>query len=194
MKGKLRRAGAITCYGLAVLVLAFYLVTLYRGLHPHTSRGYEEFYSGQELYTWPGSNGIEIQSGQVIHFDSDRGADGQGAGHILRRQGITWREADGWSYVDGQGYCITGWKAPLLFLGRTGRTYSGHITLAAPQAGGEVTLLANGEQVAFAQFPSEEQTIEFETPALGADGRLLLEIALGGDIATPVAVKELILT
>src|SRR5699024_4415957 len=32
------------CYVLAAVLLAFYLITLYRGLHPNTSPGYEAYY------------------------------------------------------------------------------------------------------------------------------------------------------
>lgn len=180
------------CYVLAAVLLAFYLITLYRGLHPNTSPGYEAYYLEQELYTWPGSEGIDIQPGEKIHFDSALGESGQGAGHILRAKDVDWVEADGWSFVENTGYCITSWRALLLFAGEPGRTYQVSITLASNEAGGEVTFFVNGEQAAFSEFPGTEQTIEFETQPLPEDGRLEMEIVLGGDLATPVSVKELV--
>ena len=57
-----------------------------------------------------------------------------------------------------------------------------------------MTLFANDEQVAFEQFPEAEQTVVFDTPALPEDGRLVLHIVLGGDLATPLAVKEMVLS
>lgn len=186
------KAVYILCYGLAAAALCFYLLTLYRGLHPHPSKGYQDFYMGQELYAWPGSEGIGIVRGEPLRFDSRTGGAGQGAGHIMRKADSPWDEPDGWTYVDGQGYCITGWRCRLLFSGEASASYHFSMTLASPKPGGEVTVFVNGEQVYFSQFPETEQTIEFDIPALPEDGRLEMEIALGGDMETPVSVKEMI--
>lgn len=184
----------VLCYGLAAAALTFYLVTLYRGLHPNPSAGYQAYYLEQELYTWPGHEGIRIVEGQDIHFDSETGSAGQGAGHIMRLAGVPWNTPDGWSYVEGKGYCIVGWRCRLLFEGNASTAYHVSMTLSAPKPGGEVTVFVNQEQVCFSEFPEMEQMIEFDTPPLPEDGRLEMEIVLGGDMETPVSVKELIFT
>lgn len=188
------KAVYVLCYGLAVAALAFYLITLYRGIHPHPSAEYQAYYLEQELYNWPGNEGIMIVEGQSIHFDSETAAAGQGAGHIMRIEEVPWNAPDGWTYVEGKGYCIVGWRCRLLFYGEASASYHVSMTLATPEPGGEITFFVNGEQVCFSQFPEMEQTIEFDISALPEDGRLEMEIVLGGDMATPVSVKELIFT
>ena len=188
------KAAYILCYGLAALALVFYLVTLYQGMNPHPCAAYQAFYLDQELYTWPGIDGFNIVKGQMIHFDSKTGGAGQGAGHIMRREDSCWNEPDGWSYAQEQGYCITGWRSRLLFAGDALSSYHVSMTLSSPQPGGEITIFVNGEEALFAQFPDEEMTFEFDTPVLPEDGRLEMELVLGGDLGTPVCVKEMIFT
>ena len=184
----------VLCYCLAAALLGYYLVILYLGMNPKTSQGYRAFYLDREIAVWPGESGIDIVPGQIITFESESGGDGQGAGHIPVKPDPEYIIMDGWQYVDTIGYCITSWEARLLFYGQPGQTYHGSITFTSPQAGGEVTLFANDEQVAFEQFPEAEQTVVFDTPALPEDGRLVLHIVLGGDLATPLAVKEMVLS
>lgn len=192
-KGK-RIAGYILCYGLAAILLAFYLFTLYQGMNPRPSPEYEAFYLNDEVILWPGEDALEIVRGQPVHFDSKTGAQGQGAGHIPAVQSGKYLFPDGWGYEEAvEEYCITSWQATLVFYGEPGQTYHGSISFRAPQPGGEITIFANEEQVAFELFPEEEKTVSFDTPALPEDGRLLLRIVLGGDLATPLEVKELVL-
>lgn len=185
----------VVCYGLAAAMLAFYLCTLYRGLHPHPSGEYRSYYLQQELSVWPGKDGLDIVRGQAIRSDSETAAPDQIAGHILREvDNHNKAVPNGWEYVQDKGYCITGWSVRLLFTGQPDTSYQGALTLETPEPGGEVTLFVNGEQVAFAEVSGTECTVEFETAVLPKDGRMELEIVLGGDMATPVSVKELIFT
>lgn len=184
----------VVCYGLAAAMLAFYLCTLYRGLHPHPSAEYQSYYLQQELPVWPGKDGLEIVRGQSIRADSKTAAPDQIAGHLLRAADNQKSTPTGWEYVQDKGYCITGWSVRLLFTGQPDTSYQGALTLETPEPGGEVTLFVNGEQVAFAEASGTECTVEFETAVLPKDGRMELEIVLGGDMATPVSVKELIFT
>lgn len=71
---KKKIATYVVCYGLAAAMLAFYLCTLYRGLHPHPSGEYRSYYLQQELSVWPGKDGLDIVRGQAIRSDSETAA------------------------------------------------------------------------------------------------------------------------
>lgn len=190
MKNKKECAVYVICYGLAIAALAFYLVTLYRGMHPNVSEEYQAVYLDQELMYWPGENGLSIPLDKAIHFDEKVPGDGQGAGHLMRAKAGD--SGEGWTYIDDQYYGIQGWHARLLFQGEPGTSYHATMTLSSPQPGGEAKILVNGEQVAVAELSESEITVEFDTLSLPDTGRLEMEIALGEGVTTPVAVKELI--
>lgn len=189
-----RQWAAVICYFLAAAALVFYFVTLYQGVHPRVSAEYQAYYLDQELYTWPGAGGLTIQRGQSIHFDSWQSGDGQGVNHLLRDPTVSWTASIGWDYVENEGYQIIDRDAPLLFWGEPGQTYHGSITLQPPETGGSIDILVNGEQLASADLLQEGVTVEFDTPVLPEDGRMILGLVLKGDARAPIAVKELILT
>lgn len=176
----------VVCYGLALIALAFYLYTLYIGVHPHPSMEYRSYYLDQELIHWPGLNGLEIIPGQAVDFSSEAVGPGLAAGHVMRLEN---GGPAGWSYVEKQGLCITQQQASLLFRGQSNSTYHVLITFAPVETGGEIVISVNGEQMISSGLSDTECTIEFDTPVLPADGRLQMDFQLGEEVATPVGVR-----
>lgn len=180
----------VICYGLALIVLAFYLYTLYIGVHPHPSMEYRSYYLEQELIRWPGQNGLEIIPGQEIYFTSEDVGPGLAAGHVMRLED---GGPAGWSYVEGQGLCITQQNAKLLFIGQGNSTYHVSMTFAPVESSGEILISVNGEQVVLSALSDTECTVEFDTPALPEDGRLQMEFQLEEGVSTPVGVKGMVI-
>lgn len=180
------------CLMLSGLLLCFYLVTLYQGLHPRMSRGYRTFYLGHQVFYWPGEEGILINRGEVMRFDSRIAAPGQIAGHF-HKSDYDYGEEYEWQYTD-HGYCIVGWQSDLIFESEPGESYQGRMVFEPVSTGGEITVFANGEEVAHSVLEPPEQEVVFEIPGrLTESGQLILEFVLGGDCETPLRVREVVL-
>lgn len=187
---------SILCFSLSGILLIFYLATLYQALHRNTSDGYETFYIEQILQQWPGSRGTLTAKGDTFHFDSQTAAEGQIVAHFYRdpddvySPGHVYKVPEGWEYVEGVGYCMVGWKADVFFDVEPGE-YEVTVTVYTENPGGELTILANGEQVAFAELGQGETCVTFplatsEPPS----GRWWFTFMLGGETEVPFQIRE----
>lgn len=182
------------CLALSAILLAFYLVSLYQGLDHKASNGYESYYIERCLLQWPGVDGLLTEKGDSFRFDSYTAAPGQIAGHFPLSADNPWKllEVEGWVYLEGVGYCIGGWKTNLIFDILPGE-YTVTVTVYSEAEGGELTLLANGEQVAFAQL---EPGTTFLTFPLNTSeepyGRWWLTFILGENTQTPFQIQEVL--
>lgn len=192
MKHTKMRGEQAACLTLSAILLVFYLVSLYQGLNRKASLGYETFYMEQTLCQWPGAKGLLTGKGDTFRFDSQTAAEGQIAGHIPLSPGNAWRtlEGEGWSYVEGTGYCITAWKAELIFDVLPGE-YLVTVSVRTDTPGGELTLLLNGEQAASAKLEVGETFLTFPlATSEEPHGRWWLTFILGDETETPFRIQE----
>ena len=187
--GRFKRVEKPLCLALSAILLCFYLYTLYQGLHPRMSRGYQTFYLGQELVYWPGEEGILVNRGETICFDARTQAPGQIAGHFYKSD-FGYGEEYEWQYLDGR-YCIVGWQSDLMFEVERGESYQVSIVFEPSTPAGEISIFANGENVACCVLDNTPKEVLFELPPwLTEDGRLILLFVAGGEVELPLAVRE----
>ena len=164
----------VVCYGLAAVLLGYYLVILYLGVHPQVPARYRAFYLDHVLTYYPKPERSDIVPGQAVDLDK------------------AW--LNNWEWLESTGWCITNQNSQMVFCGEPGRAYHVTATFEAPNMNMDITVRANGEQVVYRQFTAAEQSVEFDTPSLPEDGYLILDMTLGGEFDFPVLVKEMILS
>lgn len=181
--------GKLFCIALSALLVCFYVCVLYRGMHPHTSRGYNLFYIEQKLINWPGKDGIKIQRGETMLFNERTSGKGQIAGHFYRSE-FDYGEEYEWQYTE-QGYCIVGWQADLIFETEPGESYHGRIVFQPEKSVGEVSVFVNDEYVGVCSFGEMQDSVEFEiTPEMNVGNTIIVKFILGADAQTPLKVQE----
>lgn len=181
--------GKLFCFVLSALLVCFYFCVLYRGMHPHTSRGYNLFYIEQKLINWPGKDGIKIQRGETLLFNERTAGKGQIAGHFYKSE-FDYGEEYEWQYTE-QGYCIVGWQADLIFETEPGESYHGRIVFQPKESVGEVSIFVNDEYVGVCSFGEMQNSVEFEIkPEMNVGNTIIVKFILGADAQTPLKVQE----
>lgn len=175
----------------SALLVSFYIVTLIQGLNPHPGNGYRQFYLEEGLYSWAGQNGITVQRGKTLHFDSQTPADDQIVGRFCFSEDFPYDESSEWTYVDGVGYCINAWQSDLMFELEPGVDYEAEFVFEPEQPGGEVTFFSGDEKLAFVKLDETPKSVVFPIPApQETNERLRLVLVLGGDVETPLPIRE----
>lgn len=172
---KFKRIAGIFCYVLGGFLLVFYLVTLWRGLHPSPSVEYRLYYLDQQLAFWPGENGLAIEPDSVLSFGPDCGS-GQGANHLARGE---------WICAGETGWQSRNMDSMLYFTARAGSQYNGALTLCGT-AGQTVTLYADGEEAGHVLLSGGEDTLDF---ACTVPDSGLLTLSLAAD--SPITILEM---
>lgn len=183
MDGQKRKVIYGLCYCVSAILMAFYPLTLWQGLHPQTSVEYRMYYLEETLRVWPGENGLAAAPGETLSFQGQQAGDGQIAGHLA---------AAGWHYAEEQGYQMDGNDASLYLVWESDSEVQGQLCLDAESAC-TVNVLANGEPAASVQVPSGAQTVPFEISGIPSGGLVELSIAITAGEAGCVQLRELVL-
>lgn len=172
----LKRIASILCYLLGGILIVFYLVILWRGLHPTPSTEYRMYYLDQQLAFWPGENGLAIESGSTLSFGPDCGP-GQGANHLSR---------GGWVSAGETGWQSRGAGSRLYFTAEPDVQYNGSVTLQGT-SGQQVVLYAGDEEVGQVLLSGGENTLDFTctVPDTG-----LLTLSFSAD--SPITILEMV--
>lgn len=172
---KFKRTAGIFCYVLGGFLIVFYLVTLWRGLHPSPSVEYRMYYLDQQLAFWPGKNGLAIEPDSVLSFGPDCGP-GQGANHLARVEWVT-AEESGWRSQAAGG--------TLYFTAEPGAQYVGSLTLCGT-AGQTAVLYADGQEAGQVLLSGREDSLDFSCTVPDSG---LLTLTLTAD--SPITIVEM---
>ena len=93
--------------------------------------------------------------------------------------------------MDGVGYCINAWQSDLMFELEPGVDYEAEFVFEPEQPGGEVTFFSGDEKLAFVKLDETPKSVVFPIPApQETNERLRLVLVLGGDVETPLPIRE----
>lgn len=64
-----KKFSSAMCYGLGVILAAFYCIILWKGIHPEVSQEYRMYFIDRTIEQWPGNGQLHIEMGEPVNSE-----------------------------------------------------------------------------------------------------------------------------